>query len=202
MREFQRVRTLLAGGLLLAASAFLPSCQGFPKASAVFDDRTESRGPNLLAEVQPADIALLPVRNQTQVEDMPAEALRLALHDRLVDRLYSPLDLAFVDGHWVESSFQGDSPPDAVLVVAVNHYDTSDLVGQGILEVGAELRLFEGGSTGGRALWSAQVDRKVQVITGNPPFGPLGDLVAKGIEDYARLVVEAIPERDPLAADR
>ncbi len=187
----------------LLAFALLASCQALNDGpTPVFGDRTEMLAPDRLASVQPGDIAVLPVHNQTELEDLPVEALREAFHDGLVDRLYSPLDLAFVDAHWTESSFRGETPPDAVLVVSLNHWSTGALSGHGILEVGAELRLFQGGTSAGPLLWSAQIDREVRVITGHPPYGPSEELIARGIEEYARQALAVLPERDPLAAHR
>jgi hypothetical protein len=190
-------------GLWPAALALplLFSCQGL-KSSGVFGDRTELMGTSRVEQLQPADIAVLVVRNQTEQEDLPVDVLRTALHDELVGRLYSPLDLDYVDGNWVESSFRGSVPPDAVLSVTITHWSTGDLMGYGILEIGADLRLFAGGSVSGTPLWAAQVDRKVQVITGNPPFGPLEELARKGTVDYAREALAVLPERDPLAVQR
>lgn len=181
--------------------SLLVSCQGMGSKN-VFGNRTELIGTSRVEQLQPADIAVLAVRNQTTFEELPVDGFRQAFHDGLVERLYSPLDLNYVDGNWVESSFRGSVPPDAVLAVTITHWSTGDLMGYGILEVGAELRLFAGGSVSGTPLWAAQVDRKVQVITGNPPFSPLGELAAKGVTDFARDALAVLPERDPLAVRR
>ncbi|MEW6071936.1 MAG: hypothetical protein AB1726_04975 [Planctomycetota bacterium] len=207
MLDLSSARTVRSCALFLLAALLAGACQGIPGPSPAFGNRTESLGPQRLDEVRPGDIAVLPVVNQTPVEDLAVETFRRAFQAGLVARLYSPLDLAYVDeasvdGHWQESSFPGSPPPDAVLVVAVNHWSTSDVVGQGLLEVGAELRLFAGGSAEGTPLWGAQVDRKVRVATGNPPYGPLEELVGQGIVEYARLALEVLPARDPLAVPR
>lgn len=187
--------------LALAALLVVPAaCDSLPHSKNVFRDRTESQAPDKLAEKAPSDILIAPVRNQTDRDDVPVDLLRSALHDALVGRLYSPLDLAYADAHWAESTYRGEDVPDAVLVASITHWSTSGLSGQGTMEIGVDLRLFSGGSTAGEVLWSAQVDRIVKVVQGgDPPYGPEDRLVARGAEIWAPEALSALPERDPLA---
>ena len=84
-----------------------------------------------LEQAQPADIAVAEIRNQTASENVPLEDLRTAFSDGLVERLYSPLDPAYVDANWGEASYTGATPPDAFLVVAVTHWDPTHLQSKG-----------------------------------------------------------------------
>lgn len=190
-----------AGALALAFVA--SACTGLPRSESVFRDTTSLKGPDLIGDVAPADILIAPVRNQTEREDVPIGLLRASLHDALVDRLYSPLDLAYSDAHWVESTFTGDVPPEGILVASITHWNTSGLRGQGTLEIGVDLRVFRGGSTTGEALWAAQVNRTLKVVQGgHPPFGPEDALIERGAEQWAVEALGVLPERDPLAAVR
>ena len=189
---------LLAG---LVLGLVLTACAGLPRSEAVFRDATVLKGPDLIGDVAPADVLIAPVRNQTEREDVPADLLRASLHDALVDRLYSPLALDYTDAHWVESTFSGENPPEAILVASITHWNTSGLSGQGKVEIGVDLRVFRGGSTAGEALWAAQVNRVLQVVTrGHPPFGPEDELIRRGAEMWAAEALSVLPERDPLAA--
>jgi len=196
-----RAARTTAGLLALVLGAGLFACDALPRSESVFRDATVMKGPDLLGDVAPADVLIAPVRNQTEVEDVPVGLMRESLHDALVDRLYSPLALDYTDAHWIESTFTGEEPPEAILVASITHWGTSGLSGQGTLEIGVDLRVFRGGSTAGEALWAAQVNRVLQVVTtGHPPFGPIDELIRRGSEQWAAEALAVLPERDPLAA--
>jgi hypothetical protein len=157
--------------------------------------------PELLASLQPADVAIAPLRNQTGKESVPLDLLRGSIAEALVEQLYSPLDNEYVDGNWVESSFRGTPAPDALLVVAITIWDPTRLYSTGHVEAGAELLLFEGGSTTGAPLWGRTI-RTTLVLgdkQGNPP-GPGDHLIPRAAGMFAREALESLPERDPVAA--
>src|SRR6185503_13455348 len=76
-----------------------------------------------LAELQPADIAIAPVRDQTNAQRVPLEVFRNAFVESLIERRYSPLAPSYVDANWVEAAFKGTPPPDGILVIAVKEWD-------------------------------------------------------------------------------
>ena len=165
-------------------------------------ETTEFRGtPGRMEEVQPSDIAVAPIRNQTG-RDLPADLFREAFAAELINRLYSPLALDYVDDNWVESSFAGTPAPDALLVVAITEYDPDHLYSSGIVTVGADLYLFEGGSTTGSPLWGLNLLRRIDMGDGrgNPPT-PSDHLRPKAIKLFAAAALAELPERDPLAAE-
>ena len=150
---------------------------------------------------QPADIALAPVRNQTDAAKVPVSELREAFSTALVERLYSPLDLAYTDGNWVESSFRGTPAPDALLVVAITEWDTSRLFSNGRITAAGEVLMFAGGSTTGTPLWGATVRRQLDLSDGRgSPPAPSVDLAPRACELFARQALTSLPERDPVAA--
>lgn len=191
-------RVLTSGPALLALAVLLGGCNSTPLRAKV---RTESLGGAGLERVQPADIALAPIQDLTKNVEAPIEEIRQSFHAELVDRLYSPLDLAFVDGHWSESSFRGATPPDATLVVSLTYFDASRLYADARVLFEADLRLFEGGSASGRLLWGSTVAREIDLLpTDERPPAPSPDLLPRAVRAFAREALAGLPERDPVAA--
>lgn len=165
-------------------------------------DPTEVGGsPEELARLQPADIAVAPIRDQTNARRVPVDLFRTAFVDALVARRYSPLALSYVDGNWVESSFRGTPPPDGLLVVAVTAWDPSHLYSTGIVHAAADVVLFEGGDTTGRVLWQLTLERDLDLGNGpGQPPAPSQELIPKSVRLFAREALEELPLRDPVAA--
>ena len=154
-----------------------------------------------LAQLQPGDIAVAPIRDQTRNQDVPAKLLRGAFANALIERLYSPLDLEYVDVNWVESSFRGTPAPDALLVVAVTNWDPSHIYSNGDVTGEAEVLLFEGGDTSESPLWRDFVRATVHLgdSQGNPP-SPSDHLIGNAALLFARAALAGLPPRDPVAA--
>ena len=149
----------------------------------------------------PADIAVAPVRNQTGRDDVPLELFRQAVAETLVERLYSPLALDYVDGNWVDSSFRGTPAPDALLVVAITAWDPSHLYSSGIVKAAGDLILFEGGDTTGTALWALSIERSLDLGDGRgAPPAPSERLIPEATRRFAREALALLPERDAVAA--
>ena len=164
-------------------------------------DATRALPAGGLGESFPADVAVAPIIDQTPAQNVPAGGLREAFCSGLVERLYTPLDLDYVDGYWSESAFLGEVPPDALLVVNVLRWDTSRLYSTGTLVAVAELRLFPGGRPDGEALWAVSVQRKLELgEDGVLPPGTRKTIVPKAMEAFVREALEELPARDPVAA--
>jgi len=154
-----------------------------------------------LLELQPTDVAVAPVRDQTDAQRVPLDVFRTLFVETLVERRYSPLAPKYVDDNWIEASFKGTPPPDALLVVAVTGWDPSHLFSTGVVEVAADVVLFEGGDTTGRVLWQVSLDQDVDLGDGrgNPPAAGQ-DLIPVAVRRFAQKALEALPMRDPQAA--
>jgi len=166
------------------------------------DGAPEVRGAlDRLAELQPVDVAVAPVRDQTGAQRVPLELFRTAFIQTLIERRYTPLAPSYVDANWVESSFKGTPPPDGLLVVAVTAWDPSHLYSTGKVTATADVVLFEGGDTTGKVLWQCTFADVVDMGDGrgNPPAAGQ-DLVPKAVRQFAQRALEALPMRDPVAA--
>lgn len=154
-----------------------------------------------LAELQPAEIAVAPIRDQTDAQRVPSEVLRTAFGESLVERRYSPLSNRYVDANWVEASFRGTPQPEALLVVAVTAWNPNHLYSTGRVTLSADLTLFEGGDTTGHVLWQRSYAGQVDMgpTPGKAP-APGEDMIPKAVRQLTRLALETLPIRDPEAA--
>ena len=153
-----------------------------------------------LAGTSVVDVAVVPVQNASGDPEVPLDAARGALYAGLVDRLYSPLRLEYVDRHW------GSDPPepgggeaDALLELEVREWDTSLLGSHRAVRAEAVARLVDARSgapeAGAEPLWSARVRRRLQ--PGRQPTRE--ESLRRAAELLALEVLELIPARDPLA---
>ena len=192
-----RVHVSLASRLLPAALLSLSlGALGACNAAPPVNHATELLPGGRLARVQPGDVAVLPVRNQTG-RVIPEEALRDAFSAGLIDRLYSPLAMAYVDRAWQEASFGDAGAAEAVLQVSITEWDTSALEARGALVVTAEVLMFDPFEYGGDPLWGVNLTRRIaelDTIEGDPQVN--------AAQAFAREALEILPERDPVAASR
>lgn len=193
-------RSKLLPRLLLGFLAGFLGCQT-PEAP---ERRNEILGDiERLLERQPADIAVAPVRDQTGFDQVPRDLMREAFEEALVERLYSPLSTDYVDANWVEASFRGTPAPDALLLVVIESYDPSGLYSSGRVRIGGEVVMFEGGDTTGIPLWSASLQEEIDLTEGRrgPPT-PSEVWIPKAIRSFAKVALDKLPKRDPVAARR
>ena len=128
----------------LALPFVLLACKSEPAAPVV---RTEFLDEGTLAQVQPADVAVAPVRNQSGSTTVPVGALRRTLYEGLVTRLYSPVDLGYVDARLAEASADPEAlGADAVMYVVVTGWDTSLLDSAAAIMASASVTIVEPGS--------------------------------------------------------
>lgn len=154
-----------------------------------------------LRELQPTDVAVAPVRDQTDSQRVPVDVFRNAFIQTLIERRYSPLAPSYVDSNWVEASFKGTPPPDGLLVVSVTAWDPTHLYSTGKVTAKADVVLFEGGDTTGQVLWRLSLDEVVDLGDGrgNPPASGQ-DLIPTVVRQLAQKALQSLPMRDPVAA--
>lgn len=187
---------------ILACSAFLApfgvACQVTPEV----EQGPPVRGAlDRLSVLQPTDVAVAQVRDQTRGQRVPLDLFRSAFVETLIERRYSPLAPSYVDSNMVEATFKGTPPPDGLLVVSVTAWDPTHLFSTGKVAAAADVVLFEGGDTTGRVLWQLTLDHEVDLGDGrgNPP--PSGqDLIPVAVRQFAQKALQALPMRDPVAA--
>ena len=153
-----------------------------------------------LEDAQPADIAVVPVRDESETGGAPVGTLRRELYLGLVERLYSPLDLDYVDVHWVEAGFEtAGLEAGGVLQVVIQDWDTSLLPTHGALLVSFQAEILDGRRPGAEALWGVQAKRRMELaneqvnLSGSALFERAGEILAGEI-------LEMIPVREVQAS--
>lgn len=154
-----------------------------------------------LRELQPTDVAVAPVRDQTDAQRVPVDVFRNAFMQTLIERRYSPLAPSYVDSNWIEASFKGTPPPDGLLVVSVTAWDPTHLYSTGKVTAKGDAVLFEGGDTTGQVLWRVSLDQVIDMGDGrgNPPAAGQ-DLIPSIVRQLAQKALQSLPMRDPVAA--
>lgn len=153
-----------------------------------------------LAELQPSDVAVAPVLDRTDGQRVPLDLFRGAFVETLIERRYSPLAPSYVDANWIEASFRGTPPPDALLFVSITAWDPSHLFSTGQVSATAEIRLHEGGDSTGQVLWQSTLTHVVDLSDGRnePPTGGT-DWIPLAVRKFAQKALQALPMRDPRA---
>jgi hypothetical protein len=177
----------LATVLALSLVTTLGSCIA-PPGEALSKDDTGWLPGGGLEMVQPADIAVVPIGLRTRDAGIPTDLIRENLYGGLIDRLYSPLPLAWVDGG-------GES--DAVLKVTMLSWDRKDLAARGAILARAEARMLQGSEV----LWAVELTREVSAN----PFGgaartDVGVAEARCVQVFVQEILALLPLRDVLAA--
>lgn len=152
-----------------------------------------------LRQVNPLDIVVLPIQNNTGRNGLPLDELRRAFHAGLVRQKYSPLSLAFVDEHAVEAAYTpGELQEQAILQVFVNNWDDSQMRSMSRLRIQAEVYLLDSRNPDLRqALWGGKVDRRVDLSQEAPGLANPNAFVTLAIEKFTEDVLASLPPRDP-----
>jgi hypothetical protein len=153
-----------------------------------------------LQELQPVDIAVAKIRDQTDVQDVPRELFRNAFVTALIERRYSPLAPDYVDANMMEAAFKGTPPPDALLVVSVLRWNSKHLYSTGRVHAAADVVLFEGADTTGRVLWQMTLEDEIDMRTNGRLPAPSDDMIPRAVTEFAREAFRSLPMRDPVAA--
>jgi hypothetical protein len=187
---------------ILASALLLSLCATACRATPQGPEEPAVRGAlDRLSELQPVDVAVAPVRDQTGSQRVPLDVFRTAFVETLIERRYSPLAPSYVDANWVEASFRGTPPPDVLMVVAVTSWDPTHLYSTGKVSATADIVLFEGGDTTGKVLWQRTLEQEIDMGDGRgTPPAPGQDLIPRAVRRFAQEALGALPMRDPVAA--
>lgn len=190
----RRPLLLLAPALVAALAA---GCTTAPKLPPGADN------PGLVAHdlksVNPLDVAVLRVENQTGLEGLPLDSLRQSFHAGLVERHYSPLALDYVDGRATEASYQpGSSDEHAVLKVVLTGWNDRMWKSHARLVIDADVWLLDASkpSTEG-ALWGGHVSRTMEMGRLRDVTAGDGPLLERTVSDFASEVLASLPARRP-----
>lgn len=152
-----------------------------------------------LEQVNPLDIVVLPIQNNTGREGLPLAQLRQAFHAGLVRQRYSPLSLDFVDSKVVEAAYTpGALEEQAIMQVFVNSWDDSQWRSMSRLHVQAEVYLLDSRNPDPRQpLWGGKVDRRIDLANATPGLPNSAAALNRAVEQFAQDVLASLPPRDP-----
>jgi len=152
-----------------------------------------------LGTVNPLDVAVLPVENQTQRSGLPLDSLRRHFHAGLVERHYSPLALDFVDGKATEASYQpGAAQENAVLKVVLTGWDDHLWKSHARLVIDADVWLLDAARPStAEALWGGHVSRTLEMARLREVTAGDGPLLERALADFATQVLASLPARKP-----
>lgn len=152
-----------------------------------------------LATVNPLDIVVLPIQNNTGREGLPLAELRQAFHAGLVRQKYSPLSLAYVDSRVVEAAYTpGELQEQAILQIFINNWDDSQWRSMSRLRVQAEVYLLDSRNPDPRQpLWGGKVDRRVDIATAAPGLPNSAAALNHAVEEFTQSVLASLPPRNP-----
>lgn len=177
-------KTICNPSAALLALLALVSCRSLPdpagrEVQVLYAGTLEARAP--------ADIAVAPVENRSESNDVPLAELREAFYRGLVKRRYSPIALARVDEHTMaaqaddrgevgltEAAYEpGSLGEDAVLRLIVKRWDTHLFDTQGIVDVEIEAWMLDGRQPNGPELWGGRLTQRVGAGGGSLSAGEL-----------------------------
>ncbi len=183
--------------LIIALTAVLAttSCETTNKPPRGHDN--ESLVSGRLAQVNPRDIVVLSIENETGRSDLPLEALRTGFHAGLVKRRYSPLSLEYVDTRVVEAAYQpGAMQEQGVFQVSILGWDDQTFDTHGRLDVTARVHLLDAQGSSGEVLWGGTVTRRIDVNLERVTT-PGRNLATLAAERFVDDVLASLPPRDP-----
>lgn len=159
--------------------------------------------PNLitgsLTQVNPLDVVVLPIQNDTGRANLPLADLRKAFHAGLIRQRYSPLALEYVDAKTVEAAYApGAMNEQAILQVILQKWDDSQVRTMSRLQIQGEIYLLDAKNPDPRQpLWGGKVDRTVNLASNVASISSgkaFNDLVVK---TFAEDVLASLPARNP-----
>jgi hypothetical protein len=156
-----------------------------------------------LAALQPSDVFVAPVLDQTAAFEAPADALRTALYEGLVGRLYSPLRLSWADETLAAA---GDTPPnvaeasallgaDAILEVRLVAWDESALERDGFVRATVAALLIDPAAPDA-PLWGFELAREVDVGGPSTRRSTRDVIVGEVAKTLAAELLALLPARD------
>jgi hypothetical protein len=188
--------------VLLATVLALGACRSSPRPPMGHDNDTLVIG--RLAQVNPRDVVVMPIANQTGRLDVPTDAIRQAFQEALVTRLYSPLSLEYVDlealdPQTMEASYEvGSLDEQAVLQVTISSWDDSNWDSRARLVIEGEVHLLDASQYGGgEALWGGPVSRTIDLDLDPTALINNQRRIERAVDLFAAQVLASLPARDP-----
>lgn len=166
--------------------------------------------PSPLELLQPADIFVAPLADESGAFEVPLADLREALYRGLPGRDYSPISLAWADERLTARLEDGPLTrteagvvvdADAILEVRLLFWDESALETRGVVGARLQAELFDPADPD-TLLWGYRIGRVVEVGESAARRATRDVLVERVADELAAEVLALLPERDPRRAPR
>ena len=166
--------------------------------------------PSPLELLQPANVFVAPVTDQSGAFETPLTRLRDALYRGLPDRDYSPIALEWADARLAERLEDGPLTrtdagaavdADAILEVRLLFWDESALESRGVVGARLEAELFDPADPD-TLLWGYRIGRVVEVGESAARRATREVLVDRVAGELASELLALLPERDARRAPR
>lgn len=183
--------------LLAFALAPLAACASTKPPPEAYNEGLEARRD--LAAVNPADVVVLPIENQTGRSGLPLDHMRKQFHEGLVKLRYSPLALDYVDSKVVDATYTpGELREEGIFRVFLTGWDDSNWGTRGRLVIDADVYLLDANRPEvGSALWGGHVQRVMEMGQAREIAATERALMERTIERYVSEVLASLPARDP-----
>jgi hypothetical protein len=154
-----------------------------------------------LATVNPLEVVVQRVENQSGVAGVPLDAIRARFHSGLVKARYTPLALEYVDrnARAVEAGYKpGELGEQATLRVVITGWDDSQWRSRSRLVVDAEVYLLDANEPElTKALWGGHVSRTVDLSRQAAVAPTANDLIDRAVAAFVDGVLDSLPPRNP-----
>ncbi len=152
-----------------------------------------------LSQVNPLDIAVVPIQNSTGIDSLPLDSMRRAFFNGLVHQRYSPLSLDYVDKKVVNASYSpGELQENAVFQFVLTKWDDSRWATASEIAIDGEVYLLDVAHPDPtQALWGGKVSRRVSVLNLRDSVATDGEALERAVQRFADDVLASLPTRDP-----
>lgn len=166
--------------------------------------------PSALELLQPADVFVAPITDESGTFETPLVPLRDALYRGLPGRDYSPIALGWADERLAERLQEGALTreeagaiidADAILEVRLLFWDESALEGDGVVGARLQAELYDPADPE-TLLWGYRIGRVVEVGEAAVRRSTREVLVERVAGELARELLALLPERDARRAPR
>jgi hypothetical protein len=206
--NFRRLLSLSPSRSLIAAlalslvgltfSSALASCGSTHKVRGA-DNEGLSAG--RLATVNPLEIVVPRIENQSSVTGLPLDSMRSKFHAGLVKLRYTPLALDYVDrsANVVDASYRpGELGEQATLRVVLTGWDDSLWKSRSRLVVDADVYLLDAREPElTKALWGGHVTRTIDLSKQAAAIPTSGALLERAVTEFVDGVLASLPARNP-----
>lgn len=192
---------LVATLILLGCAALPVALTGCAASHKVRGADNEGLSTGRLGVVNPLEIVVPRIENQSSVAGIPLDELRAKFHAGLIKLRYTPLALDYVDRNAaaVEAGYRpGELGEQATLRVVLTGWDDSLWKSRSRLVVDADIYLLDAREPElTRALWGGHVTRTIDLSRQVAAAPTAGAMMERAVTEFVDGVLASLPPRNP-----